>query len=70
MVNCTLFTNIIIYDLMGNSIVKLHFICAFTVSVNPYTDTNLKKLTCRLSFRIKTTQCFLSISSHGQHMPT
>ena len=34
MVNNTLFTNIIIYDLMDNNIVKLHFI----VSVNPYID--------------------------------
>jgi len=29
MVNYTLFTNIIIYDVMDNNIVKLHFICAF-----------------------------------------
>ena len=42
----------------------------FTVSVNPYTDTNYKNLTGRLSFLIKTTQRFLSVSSHGQLMPT
>jgi len=29
MVNYTLFTNIFIYDLMDNNIVKLHFICTF-----------------------------------------
>jgi len=29
MVNFNLFTNIIIYDLMDNNIVKLHFISAF-----------------------------------------
>ena len=29
MVNYALFTNIIIYDLMDNISVKLHFICAF-----------------------------------------
>ena len=42
----------------------------FTVSVNPYTDTVIINLTRRLSFRIKTTQRFLSVSSRGQHMPT
>ena len=29
MLNYTLFTNIIIYDLMDNNIGKLQFICAF-----------------------------------------
>ena len=29
MVNCTLFNNIIIYDLMDNNIGKLHFIQSF-----------------------------------------
>ena len=31
MVNYTLFTNIIIYDLMDNNIGKLHFICALSL---------------------------------------
>ena len=37
----------------------------FTVSVNPYTDTVIINLTRRLSFRIKTTQHFLSVSSRA-----
>ena len=65
MVNCPLFTNIIMYDLMDNNIVKLHFFAPFTVSANPYTDTLIINLTRRLSFRIKTTKRFLSISSRG-----
>ena len=68
MVNYTLFTNIIIYDLMDNNIGKLHFICAFHCFSRSL-HCNYKKLTRRLSFRIKTTQRFLSVSSHGQHMP-
>ena len=65
MVNYTLFTNIIIHDLMDNNIGKLHFICAFHCFSQSYTDTVIINLTSRLSFRSKTTQRFLSISSHA-----
>ena len=57
MVNYTLFTNIIIYDLMDNNIGKLHLICAFHCFSQSW-HCNYKNLTCRLSFRIKTTQHF------------
>jgi len=44
MVNDTLFTNIIIYDLMDNNIGKLHFICAFRCFSQSYTDTVVIKI--------------------------
>jgi len=46
MVNYSLFTNIIIYDLMDNNIGKLHFICAFycfSQSLLAYTGTVILK---------------------------
>jgi len=73
MVNYTLFTNIIIYEMVGNNIGKLHFIYVFhcfSQSLHWVTDTNYKQITRRLSFRIKTTQRFLSVSPRGQHMLT
>ena len=69
MVNYTLFTNIIIYDLMDNNIGKLHFICAFHCFSQSYHDTVIIKIwlaDCHFELKLITlSQRFIQRPTHA-----